>query len=148
MVSLFTDRVNSPYDKTYKNLSKMSSNYVPEFFTEDEFVRVGCHMSDVNKSSLYRLDCCRRDAGIPFIINSAYRSPSSDIAAGRSGKGAHTLGRAFDISCKDNLSRFKIVKSALMNGFNRIGIGHTFIHLDDCDEREGLPSPRIWYYNY
>lgn len=117
--------------------------YNSKFFKDDEFKRVACSRSDINDESLERLDRAREIAGIPFILNSAYRSPETEKAHGRSGSGAHTLGRAFDIRCTDNASRYLIVFGALAAGFRRIGIGSTFVHLDDSTTH---PTPRIWLY--
>ena len=117
--------------------------YNSKYFSNDEFKRVACTRSQINDDSLRRLDRAREIAGIPFILNSAYRSPETDRASGRSGKGAHTLGKAFDVSCVDSRSRYLIVLGALSAGFTRIGIGKTFIHMDDAFE---LPTPRIWLY--
>lgn len=117
--------------------------YQSRFFADQEFVNVGCTRSDINDVSLSRLDRARGYAGIPFILTSAYRSPDHEKSKGRSGNGAHTRGRAFDISCRNNADRFTIVWSALKAGFTRIGIAKTFVHLDDD---MSLPNPRIWLY--
>lgn len=114
-----------------------------KYFKNDEFERVACSVTDCNPDSLQRLDRAREIAGVPFILTSAYRSPESEKLKGRSGKGAHTLGRAFDVRCTDSASRYSIVFGALAAGFTRIGIGKTFIHMDDAIS---LPSPRIWLY--
>lgn len=117
--------------------------YNSKFFSDDEFSRVACSRSDINDDSLRRLDRAREIAGIPFVLTSAYRSPESERIKGRSGSGAHTLGRAFDIRCSDNRSRYLIVFGLLSAGFCRIGIADTFIHADDSQTH---PSPRIWLY--
>lgn len=116
-----------------------------KYFTPAEFRRAvpSCDISLMRESTLRRLDRAREIAGIPFIINSAYRSPSYEKIKGRSGSGAHTLGAAVDIRCLDNESRWRIVFGALSAGFTRIGLGSNFVHLDDVSE---LPSPRIWLY--
>lgn len=116
---------------------------IPDYFKDSEFERVGCKRSDCNPISLDRLNRCRHIAGIPFILTSAFRSPSHEVLKGRSCDGAHTTGQAFDISCNNNTSRYKIIQAALQVGFFRIGIGKNFIHLDDCDRK---PHPRIWHY--
>lgn len=54
----------------------------------------------------------------------------------------HCLGRAVDVSCKDSVSRYRIVNSALSAGFHGIGIGSTFVHLDDRES-----STMIWLYD-
>lgn len=117
--------------------------YKSKFFTDDEFQRVACSVTDINEDSLRRLDRAREIAGVPFVLTSAYRSPASEVAKGRSGNGAHTRGRAFDISCKDSSVRWCIVLGALSAGFHRIGIGKTFIHVDDDDS---LTPCVIWLY--
>lgn len=121
-----------------------SKSYKPKYFSEHEFQKVHCSIADIDPSSLERLDACRQLAGVPFIITSAYRSKEYDVAFGRSGNSAHTRGRAFDIACSDNRTRYLIVASAIRVGFTRIGIANSFIHLDD--DVHCLPSPRIWLY--
>lgn len=122
----------------------MASKYIPKYFTEHEFQKVHCCVDDLDPESLKKLDACRRKAGIPFILTSAYRSRQSEIEKGRSGNSAHTRGRAFDISCTSDRNRALIISAALAVGFTRIGIAKNFIHLDD--DIYCLPSPRIWVY--
>lgn len=116
---------------------------VVKWFDSSEFERVGCNVSDIDPVALGRLSFARELAGIPFIITSAYRSPEHESARGRNVDGAHTRGVAFDIACRDSISRYLIVQSAIEAGFTRIGIASNFIHMD-CAEH--LPHPRIWLY--
>lgn len=118
--------------------------YKPKHFSEHEFQKVSCSIADLDPSSLRRLDAARDVAGIPFIITSAYRSKEHELAQGRSGNSAHTRGRAFDIACSTDRERAIIVRAAVKVGFTRIGIAHSFIHLDD--DVHCLPSPRLWLY--
>lgn len=115
------------------------------YFNDLDFEKAvpSCKITDINPSSLKRLDNAREFAGIPFVVNSAYRSPEYEVSKGRSGKGAHTEGCAFDIRCTDSRSRWLVVFSALSVGFTRIGIGKTFVHLDDSD---CLTPNVIWLY--
>lgn len=119
--------------------------YKPIYFNEQEFQACvpSCKQEQVNEASLARLDMCRSLAETPFVLSSAYRSKSYELSKGRSGKGAHTEGRAFDIRCNNSAIRMRIVASALEVGFTRIGIGKTFIHLDDSPN---LTSNVIWLY--
>lgn len=116
-----------------------------KYFSDAEFRSCcpPCSEEDICKDSLARLERAREIAGIPFILNSAYRSRPYELSKGRSGKSAHTLGRAFDLRCIDNSSRYRIVSALLAAGFSRIGIGKRFIHADDAIS---LPSHRIWLY--
>lgn len=77
------------------------------------------------------MDRVREKAGIPLVMNCAYRSREWDLAKGRSGNSAHTRRKAMDIRCFSSATRFKIVKAALECGITRIGIGKTFVHLDN-----------------
>lgn len=119
--------------------------YKSHYFKDEEFEACSpsCKREQINDGSLARLDLARNEAGIPFVLSSAYRSPAWDISKGRSGKGAHTEGRAFDVLCRDSRSRFRIIRAALAVGFTRIGVASTFIHLDDSSN---LTQEVIWTY--
>lgn len=116
-----------------------------KYFKDEEFKRANpaCTLSDMNEEFMHRLDECRDFAGIPFVINSAYRSVDYEKSKGRSGTSQHTKGLAVDIRCRTNAERFRIVASLLVAGFHRIGIGTGFIHVD-----AGYPDsqPIIWTY--
>ena len=76
------------------------------------------------------LDTARCIAGIPFKINSGFRTVAHNKAVGGVPKSSHTLGYAADIACTDSRSRFLIVNALLKVGINRIIIYPTFIHCD------------------
>tara|TARA_R100001244_G_scaffold3474_1_gene4806 strand:- start:56 stop:379 length:324 start_codon:yes stop_codon:yes gene_type:complete len=91
---------------------------------------------------LAKLDEAREYAGIPFIINSAYRSPSHPESI-KNPTSSHIKGLAVDISVKDSRQRFIILDALMATGFSRIGIGNTFIHVDlDLDKSQNV----IWTY--
>jgi hypothetical protein len=90
-----------------------------------------------------KFDTAREIAGIPFVINSAYRSPAWEKARGRTGTGAHTLGRAIDIMCNTDRNRFLIINALIKAGFKRIGVAETYIHADDS---EGHTQDIVWMY--
>ena len=108
---------------------------VSRYFKEKEFERCtpACSLQDMKQSAMSKLDTAREIAGIPFVITSAYRSPDYDRKKGRSGTGAHTLGRAIDIRCHTSGNRFRIVEALIKSGFKRIGIAPGFIHADDSE---------------
>ena len=114
-------------------------------FTEREFQKCtpSCSLQDMKQDFINRLDTARDIAGIPFVINCAYRSREYDLSKGRSGNSAHTRGRAVDIRCNSSATAFRIIDAALKVGFKRIGVGKTFIHLDDDMI---LPQNVIWNY--
>ena len=77
-----------------------------------------------------QLEKAREIAGVPFVINSGFRSKEHNAKIGGSPKSSHMKGYAVDISCKDSLTRWIIVNALLEAGFKRIGIAKTFIHVD------------------
>lgn len=121
-----------------------------EHFTYDELLRVARVQDSeeapspqcLNETSILRLDRARQIAGIPFVINSSYRSPAYEKAKGRSGTSAHCLGCAFDVRCTNSRSRYLIVTAAIAAGFSRIGIYPRFVHLDDSVKHDQCV---IWY---
>ena len=92
---------------------------------------------------LAKLDEAREFAGIPFIINSAYRSPEHNAKIGGKPNSSHLRGLAVDIKATDSRTRFTVLNALISVGFNRIGIADTFIHVDlDCEKSDRV----IWTY--
>lgn len=91
---------------------------------------------------LTQLDRARTIAGIPFKINSGFRTKSHNTAINGSPTSSHLNGSAVDIHCVDSGSRQKIVDSLISAGFKRLGIANTFIHAD-MDKNK---NPAIWLY--
>jgi len=116
------------------------------YFSPGEFERCSpaCKIDDVDESFLVRLDVAREFAGVPFVLNSAFRTPEYEVSKGRSGFSAHCEGRAVDIRCLTDEQRAKIVAGLLAAGFDRIGIAPRFIHVDDSKSKR---HPRIWLYS-
>lgn len=102
-----------------------------------------CDIDDMSPNLLSVLDKIRDMAGIPLVLNCAYRSVEYDLAKGRSGGSAHCAGLAVDIRCTTSVNRFKILKAAITCGVRRIGIGKNYIHLD-IDKT--LPQNVMWHY--
>ena len=98
--------------------------------------------NNMSKEFLFVLDEAREIAGIPFIINSAYRSPEHPLSI-KNPSSSHIKGLAVDIKATDSKTRFKIVQALITVGFTRIGIADTFIHVDlDLDKTKNV----IWTY--
>lgn len=89
--------------------------------------------------------------GYPIIdewINSGVRSEEHNTKVGGVKSSAHTIPicRGVDIKTKTKEIRENIVKAAVEVGFVRIGIGNTFVHLDNDPTKPqnvawGYPSP-------
>lgn len=116
-----------------------------KYFTEAEFRRCTppCSLQDMRQELMTRLDNARQMAGIPFVLNSAYRSVAYEKTKGRAGTSSHCKGLAVDIRCNSDANRWKVVAALMDNGFTRIGIGRTYVHADlDPDKTQRV----IWHY--
>jgi len=106
------------------------------YFNERELVcSCGCGTLNVKQRSLDKLDKARGMANIPFIISSACRCKNHNLAEGGSITSSHIAedreSEAFDIVVVSSYTRLLITKALLEAGFNRIGQGSNFIHVDD-----------------
>lgn len=103
------------------------------YFKPDEFSRCNppCDISQMDEAFMLRLDEARFLAGVPFVLNCAFRSKEHELKQGRSGSSFHTLGRAVDIRCTNPQTRSKILEGLFKANFSGIGVSKTFIHVDD-----------------
>ena len=92
---------------------------------------------------LDKLDLARGIAGVPFRINSGMRSYEVNQKCGGTPNSSHLIGWAADISATSSNRRFLIVQALMEVGFNRIGIGDTFVHVDCDPDKVGNV---IWLY--
>ena len=107
---------------------------------------------------LEMLDEARAKFDKPITITSGYRTKSHNSKVGGKSNSAHLRGYAVDISCRTSRDRYHLINCLLDVGFNRIGIGSTFIHIDadpDKDKdvmwtyqkkeqnKNGLPPPKV-----
>lgn len=115
------------------------------YFSEKEFKRCNppCSLQDMDANAMAMFDRVRELAGIPLVINSAYRSTDWEKKQGRSGNSAHTRGLALDIRCTSSANRYKILEALFEVGCQRIGVGRTFVHADFDKE---LPQNVVWDY--
>jgi zinc D-Ala-D-Ala carboxypeptidase len=99
----------------------------------------------MNYTFLEKLDYARGNAGIPFKINSGYRTAhyNDNVLGARVGS-SHKKGLAVDIHCVGSRDRFIIINALLSVGINRIGIGKTFLH---CDLDKSKDANVMWMYN-
>lgn len=98
---------------------------------------------NMDSTFLGKIDDARGIAGTKFIITSGYRTHKHNEQVGGVDSSAHTKGHACDIACRDSRSRWLIINSLMLVGFNRIGIANTFIHVDDDPTK---PENVIWTY--
>lgn len=118
-----------------------------KYFQEKEFnnCNPSCSLQDMSQEFMNVLDRIRETAGIPLVINCAYRTPEHEKKQGRAGTSAHTLGCAGDIRCSNSRTRFLLIEAAIKCGVKRIGISKVgnYIHIDTSKQHEELV---IWLY--
>jgi len=92
---------------------------------------------DMDNDLLLMLTTARVAAGIPFILNSAFRCRTHNRNEGGLDNSAHLLGKAVDIVAVTPFQRFHILKGLLWAGFNRLIIypKQGFIHADVDDSK-------------
>ena len=97
----------------------------------------------MDRDFLEMLDQARAMAGIPFIINSGYRTAKHNKAVYGTQNSSHLRGLACDIACRNSSTRYRIVAGLIAAGFTRIGIADTFIHVDN----DSVKTPFVaWLY--
>lgn len=117
-------------------------SYYPKYFKESEFQSCDppCSVQDMDDDFLRKLDKLRELCGFSLFLTCAYRSREYDRSRGRDGSSFHCAGRAVDICCISSDQRFSLLLHAPMVGLNGIGVGKTFIHVDDRN------VPAAWTY--
>lgn len=100
----------------------------------------GAYMQD---DFLRMIDAAREVAGIPFVVNSGFRTEQHNRAVGGSPSSSHLNGWAADIRATNSTQRWIIIAACLQAGFTRIGVADTFVHIDcDPDKAENV----MWLY--
>lgn len=99
---------------------------------------------------LAMLDNAREIAGIPFRINSGWRTIEHNQEVGGKPGSSHIVGKAVDIAIRNSRERSIILSALQQAGFNRFGVGKTFIHVDNdgTDFPDGVKDPNVlWLYS-
>ncbi len=125
-------------------------------FTEKERTcKCGCGVNGMKDSFMTKMDAVREDYGYPIYVTSGYRCAEHDRAVGSSrlpGEGPHTLGRAMDIVVPKEDWHI-ILDLAQKHGIlvwndefegGGLGVGRSFLHLDDLPPIPGRCRPSIW----
>ena len=86
---------------------------------------------EMKESFIRALHRARVIANVPFKINSGYRTEAHNRKVGGKSTSSHLHGYAADIHCVSDRTRMTIIASLVDAGFRRIGVGRTFIHVDN-----------------
>lgn len=90
------------------------------------------------------LNMARDLSSVPFIITSGSRCETYNKEVGGVEDSEHLTGQASDIYVPDSVYRFIILRSLLVAGCRRIGIGKDFIHAGT--KQEGKAQKVLWLY--
>ncbi len=109
-----------------------------KYFTESE-------VEGLNHEFVLLLDKARGIAGIPFKINSGFRTKEHNKAVGGVKNSAHLGGLAIDANAKGGSDIYIIVYACMQVGIKRIGINWDkhFVHIDVDYSK---PTPTIYKY--
>lgn len=115
-----------------------------KYFKLSEFddPTIGSGGEKMDKGFMQMMDNAREIAGVPFKINSGYRTPEHNAAVGGVANSAHLKGLAADIAANEQ-NRDIILKGLYQAGFRRFGIANTYIHVDSDTSK---PAPAVWGY--
>lgn len=92
---------------------------------------------------LNMIDKARELYGKPIVVTSGFRTESHNKKVGGVSSSSHLKGLAIDVACVRSKDRFEMLTALMEVGFNRIGVGSTFIHVDiDKNKSQNV----IWTY--
>jgi uncharacterized protein YcbK (DUF882 family) len=113
-------------------------------FDRSEFAcHCGCGRDDIDLQLVAILQQMREAVGHRLDIESGVRCVQHNLKEGGRPNSAHLRGKAADIKCPNSRLRFELVALAIQAGIRRIGIGETFVHLDND---ETLAPDVLWLY--
>lgn len=121
------------------------SNWDSVHFKSEEFDSPDAPGSGVNMDMAFvrKLDRLRDEVGRPVSIHSGYRTSEHNAKVGGVDASAHETGHAADLHAPTGKDKFEILGAAIRLGFRRIGIGNSFIHIDDSLSH---PQDVCWTY--
>lgn len=87
----------------------------------------------VSMDLLCYLQDMRTKAGVPFRINSAYRTPLHNRLISGAKRSKHMSGMAVDIAIPRGMTNYDLAGLAYTYGIRRIGVAKSFVHIDIGD---------------
>jgi hypothetical protein len=104
---------------------------IPNFELVDFDCKCGCGLNNIRTTFLWKVQLTRTEANFPFIVNSGCRCKKHNKDEDGEPTSDHLTGEGVDIKVTGSWQRLVVVSAAIKNGFKRIGIANTFIHLGD-----------------
>ena len=105
--------------------------------------KCGCGFDIPDTSFINRLQTARSISGVPYKITSGCRCNYHNKAEGGTDDSDHITGEGVDIETASSHIRFRVLSGLIKAGFERIGIGSTFIHAGSAIRN---PAGVTWLY--
>ncbi len=112
-------------------------------FSAEEFRCPCCGRQEMDLAFVSRLDNVRERLGAPLAVLSGFRCPEHNRRIGGAEDSAHLRGLAADLGCAGSAIRLRLLEELRQEGFNRLGLGASFIHVDADPD---LPGNVLWLY--
>jgi len=124
-------------------LAEASNPNVATYLRGTRAYLAGSGKQHMHRNFMDMLQEARTIAGVPFGINSGYRTPAYNATLADSvPNSSHVLGYAADIAVTPT-TKLKIAKALYAVGFRRFGFGNTYIHVDN----DPAKPVAIWNYS-
>lgn len=115
-----------------------------ENFSKFEFqCRCGCGLNSMDMHFMSKLQFMRERLGKAITPTSGIRCLKHNKIVGGAITSAHLDGEAADLEAIGSRARYELIDAAISEGFTRIGIGKTFIHMDSSRNKDQCV---IWLY--
>jgi zinc D-Ala-D-Ala carboxypeptidase len=130
-----------------KEKGKKMAQLVTNFTRDEVACKCGCGFNDIDMQFLLKIQAARTLSNVPFRLRapsgSACRCAEHNISVGGSEDSSHVKGLAMDIPYANSRECYLILDALIRVGFHRIGIGRSFIHVDDDQQKDPMV---IWNY--
>lgn len=119
--------------QTQSESNHLNRRLSPNFIAR-EFICPCCYKEGIKDDLVFHLQMAHDllpDNNI-ITVTSSYRCEehNKDPKVGGSETSSHLKGLAADLKCTNSTYRCHLLKALIKSGFNRIGIGEDFIHVD------------------
>lgn len=124
-------------------IQQLSKNFTTKEF-ECKCKRSDCVDQVISKELVDKIQEVRQEFGSSIVITSGYRCLAHNRSIGSKDTSQHVLGRAADLTCKDNNKLIELLQKRFdAIGDARISIGNraNFIHVDSRRDKK-----RFWLY--
>jgi uncharacterized protein YcbK (DUF882 family) len=113
----------------------MAEYLTPHFQDVEMKCSCGCNNTIMNTVFMVKLEEARVISDTSYTITSGFRCLQHPESIKRP-TSSHTMGRAADIHTPTSRKRSLVLEGLREAGFNRIGIGESFVHVDDDPDKE------------